>query len=181
MKDQIERLLEDFEPNHTDFQIDNFIIGKQGDNWAQYKQALREIDGRYKSLVTQKEELELLTLNRVRRFFRWFRIRAQRRRRKCEAMMKNIAETERELRRFLAIAMKLKARLGKLDYDRRKELEADSWLQKTRKMAGVDMLVNGGQLSKATLEMIIALPRRERRTILAELTNQPDPNRLLKL
>ena len=131
MTELIKNLLKDYQPKHSQFQIDNFIIGNQGCNWSKYKQALREIDGRYNSLIGQKEDLELFDLKRVWRwpFGRKAQIRAIRRKRDRQTLADNIAETERELRRFVEIAVKLKERIGKLDYEKRKVLESDSWRQ----------------------------------------------------
>ena len=182
MKNKIESLLEDYQPRHSEFQIDNFIVGKQGDQWSQYKQALREIEDRYNSLVNQKEEMELLDLKRWRwsGFGRKAQIIKARRQRNRELMEKGIAETERELNRFVEIAVKLKERMGKLDYEKRQVLESDSWRQKALRMAGIDLMVNG-RIGQSTMELVLALPAKERFLVLAILSPdaKPDPKKLI--
>ena len=44
---EIKILLNDEELNHSNFQIENFIVGSQVGKWAQYKQCLREISSRF--------------------------------------------------------------------------------------------------------------------------------------
>jgi len=178
----VDTLLSDYQSRHSDFQIDNFIIGKQGDNWSMYKQCLREIHMRSTSLVTLKEDLELMDIERWKWKFsisKKSKIRKKRRARVRNELVKSINETERELKRFVSLAKKLKRKIGELSYEKRAVLEADSWLQKARRMAGMDMLINRGQISQTTLEMIVALPPRERKSILYEIANGPDPNRLI--
>ena len=58
MKDiEIKKLLNDHQELHSEFQIENFIIGNQGDKWAQYKQSLREIKARYEKLESDKMQV----------------------------------------------------------------------------------------------------------------------------
>jgi len=171
MKKEIKRLLIDHQKNHSEFQIDNFIVGNAGDDWARYKQALREIDSRNEIAEGLRDELILFDLAwcgpfwkriavtknaRVRRA-----IRIKRRERSRSALVESIAETERELFRFVELAIRLKEKIGEIDPARRKELESDSWKQKAVRMAGIDLLING-RVGSATLEFILSLPRQDR-------------------
>lgn len=172
MENIIKKLLADHQEKHSDFQIDNFIVGGQGDTWAQYKQALREIAGRRDSLQALKEDLELLELERRRfKFFRIgeraqaaARIAAARRIRKRAAMVQSIAQTERELKRFVGIALELKNAIGDIDKIRRRELEAESWARKARKMAAVDIFLSGS-LSRQTMDFLLSFPKEQRKMI----------------
>ena len=179
---EIETLLKDHQNLHSGFQIDNFIIGNQGCIWSQYKQTLREIEGRYNSFITQKESLELFDLKR-----NWFwpfgrkaQIRKNALKRKRQSMVDSIVETERELNRFVEIAMELKKEIGDLDNGKREMLEADSWRQKALKMAGIDLLVNG-RIGQPTMELILALPKKDRSEVLGILSpeSKPNPMRLI--
>lgn len=182
MIEQVETLLRDHQNLHSKFQIDNFIIGNQGCIWSQYKQALREIEGRYSSFITQKESLELFDLKR-----NWFwpfgrkaEIRNNALKRKRESMVDGLAESERELTRFVELALELKKEIGDLDNGKREILESDSWRQKAIKMAGIDLLVNG-RLGQPTMELILALPKKDRSEVLRILSpeSKPNPMRLI--
>ena len=178
----IEILLKDFETKHSEYQIDNFIIGNQGGIWSQYKQALREIHSRYNSLISQKEELELFDLKKPWRwpFGRRAEIKKARRKRSRLAMADGISETARELNRFVKLAMALKKALGDLGNGKREILEADSWRQKALRMAGIDILVNH-RIGQSTMELILALPEKDRTGVLLILSpdSKPDPFKLI--
>jgi hypothetical protein len=186
---EIKKLLEDYVPKHSEFQIDHFIVGGQGDSWAQYKQALREIKTRHEMLIQLKEEVLLESLNgNGRRFFKFTklsrvkaRIEAARAARKHEALVENLKHTERELNRFVLIASKIKKHLGAIDDDKRKALEADSWYHKARRLAGLDMLTSGGHLSRPTVELILSLPQKEQDAVLTEILASKEPFKLLGL
>ena len=184
MKDHkiIEKLLKDHQSCHSEFQIDNFIVGNQGYDWSQYKQALREIDGRYQSLIGQKEELEIFDLKKYwrRSFGRRAEIRLARRKRIRLAMVDGIAETERELNRFVELALKLKQEIGDLGNGKREMLESNSWRQKALRMAGIDLIVNG-RIGQPTMELVLALPKKDRDEVLMILSPQakPDPMKLI--
>ena len=185
MKDKIELLLQDHVPGPSAFQVENFIVNASGsDCWSQYKQALREIQGRYETLINQKEGLELLDLKPGWRwpFGRRAQIKENRRKRKRQSLIDNIAETERELNRFVELAVKLKEQIGDLENGKREMLEANSWRQKALKMAGVDLLVNG-RIGQPTMELILSLPEKDRSGVLTILSPQakPDPMKLVGL
>lgn len=183
---QAENLLRDFESAHSEFQIDNFIIGSAGDPWAQYKQCLREIHARRESVINLQEQIELHEMNSVR--VRWLFIRKKKAeiekrqwRRKRKALVKRLSESKRELARFVDLALELKKSIGEIGPDEKRRLEEQSWLYKARRMAGIDVIVNG-RIGKQTLEMILALPDAQRREILAELGGgQSNPYKLLGL
>lgn len=186
MKQIIEKLLGDYVPNHSDYQIDHFIIGKSGDAWAQYKQCLREIAGRWDNLLTLREDLELFDLAGARPKKFWHcraavRIAAARHERKRAALAQSIHHTERELARLVALAVKLKKRIGAIDDEKRAQLEAASWQHKARRMAGIDLFLTG-HLSHATMELLLALPDGPRDSVLNELMDpKSDPAAMLEI
>ncbi len=169
-------LLEDFYPEHSDFQIENFIIGAQGHIWAQYKQALRELDARRHSIESGAESLKRLSREEKKLSGRcWNPLARKKRAAMVEAIRKKIASERRSYRskfreyyRFYKIALELKRAIGELTPARRRELEAESWADKARRMAQIDYLV-AGAISRQTVEFIEHFPRHLRRRLLIEV------------
>ena len=64
--------------------------------------------------------------------------------------------------------------------EKRRRLETDSWRHKALKMAGVDLLING-RIGQSTMELILALPEKERFGVLAIISPdaRPDPMKLI--
>lgn len=186
--DEIKKLLKDYQPKHSEFQIENFIVHGQGDPWAQYKQAIREIKTRHEMLIQLNEDLELEAFNgNGKRSFKFgkaararARIEAARAARKHKALLENLEHTKRELKCFVDAASKLKKGFGAIDADKRQALEADSWYHKARRLAGVD-LVTGGHLSRATAELILAMPKKDQTGLLKEIMTAKEPFKLLGL
>ena len=182
LETEIKGLLKDHRARHSEFQIDNFIIGSEPCAWARYRQSLREIDSRWGLLVSSREELELFDLSRDRGwpFGRRAKIRLSRRKRSRAALVKNIAETERELERFVEIAIQLKDEIGPVENGKRELLEADSWRQKAVRMSALDLLVNRG-ISHTTMDFILKLPIKDRQMVINVISPDanPDPLRLL--
>jgi hypothetical protein len=176
MKEVIEKLLADYRTGHSYFQMDHFIVGAQGNPWAQYKQALREVASRWESLESMRLDLEVLEAvpppKRVFAIGRRWRVPARVKRIKWEKevarLRASIASTERELTRFVELAVDLKKQIGELNEDDRARLEAESWADKARRMAQIDFLV-AGAISRQTVEFIEHFPRHLRRRLLIEV------------
>jgi hypothetical protein len=81
----------------------------------------------------------------------------------------------REYHRFYKIALELKRAIGELTPTKRRELEAESWADKARRMAQIDYLV-AGAISRQTIEFIEHFPRAMRRRLLIEVA---EPTNLL--
>jgi coenzyme F420-reducing hydrogenase delta subunit len=185
----IDEILKDYESKHSEYQIENFIVGMQVGDWAKYKQCLREIKNRVETLQGLKEELEIERLKSngyfniatsiSRRKRRLKEIGRVRKKRALKALDDDIISTEREISKFFEVAKKLKEEIGDLTPEKRDLLEADSWFQKARQMAAIDMICDHG-LSKPTFEMILALPEKDKNTILTELGSCKDPRKLLE-
>ena len=163
------KLLLDYEPRHSDFQIEHFIVGQHVSDWARYKQCLHEIHGRMEALIDLKDQLELQKLNlngfsllafisdKHRQIQKIKRKKAKRRLLKIEKDIKTVSD---ELSKFIEIGLDLKkdiGNIGPLNSGRRKELEANSWYQKAQRMASVDLMITG-VISKNTMDMILSLP-----------------------
>ena len=184
----IDEILKDYRPKHTSYQIENFIIGMQGSEWSKYKQCLRELKNRVETLQGLKEELEIKKLKSNGNFSvfafiskkkrRLNEIRQAQQKRSLRALENDIIGTEKELLKFAEIARRLKKKIGNLNPEKRALLEADSWYQKAKQMAAIDMICSHG-ISKATFEIILALPVADKNKILCEIESK-DPKRLLE-
>jgi len=174
---QIKNTLLDYEKNHSIFQIDNFIIGKQGDLWAQYKQCLREMRGRIDNLEVLNGELELIKIEIASFKLCWpsktaikkKRMKKVWKKRKLEVIAANIIDTEREAVRFAEIAEKLKGELGEITPERRYQLETESWKNKGIKMAAIDILATG-RISNQTYDFIFSLPKESQLELFSKLS-----------
>jgi len=167
---KVEKLLADFRPEHSEFQIENFIVGAQGNEWARYRQALRELAARHDGFVESGKIIAELGEQIERERRRWF---------KWQSIEKELTEKRDELKRqrrskareycsFYRIARDLKRRLGEIGAERMRELEAEMWIDKARRMAAVDLLSIGG-LQRSTVEFITSFPSESRRQILFDL------------
>jgi hypothetical protein len=182
--ERVERLLIDYQARHSQYQIDNFIIGKAGDGWARYQQALHEIDDRYRGLVEKRESLEIHELSRPKRI-RGFGRKARRLRelseirheRVAEFALRDIRDTERELNRLVELAEALRSRWGRdeLTPSKRAALDAESWRIKAIRMAALDIFVSG-RISRASAELIGALPDNDRKQVLEKIAPESSPD-----
>jgi len=163
-----EVLLTDYRPEHSEFQMENFIIGG-GHPWGQYKQALRELSARHASMIEMSEQVKKLKEEIARRRRRWFGGRSVIEfERKLDRAKHDRKAKAREYFTFYRIASDLKKQLGEITPKRRRELEAEMWVDKARRMAALDLLTIGG-LQRQTAEFITSLPREQRREIFIEL------------
>lgn len=169
ISDKVEKLLADFRPEHSQFQIENFIIGAQGNDWARYKQTLRELSVRHDGFRTQAAKISELKkqLDLDRR--RWWRREIVK---KTEAELKSAKKAfkskAREYLFFYKLARDLKRRIGEISPSRRRQLEDEMWRDKARMMAAIDLLSIGG-LQRSTVEFIISFPQEIRHKLLSDL------------
>jgi hypothetical protein len=185
MKEVIEKLLADHRSGHSEFQVDHFIVGAEVNPWAQYKQALREVAGRWESIETMRLDLQVLEATpppkRVFAIGARYRVPARIKRVKWEREVARlraaIASTERELSRFVELAVDLKKQIGELTEDDRARLEAESWADKARRLAALDALTTGA-VTRQTAEFISHFPREMRRGLFAEIA---EPQQLMRL
>ena len=166
--DNVEKLLSDLRPEHSEFQMENFIIGG-GHPWGQYKQALRELSARHLAMIEAGEKIrELKALISTERR-KWFgRGHVNGHEAKLAALKESRKSKAREYYTFYRIARDLKKQLGEITPKRRRELEAEMWLDKARRMAALDLMTTGG-IQRQTAEFLTSLPREQRRIILMDL------------
>ena len=187
MKDiEIKKLLNDHQELHSEFQIENFIIGNQGDKWAQYKQCLREIKARYEKLESDKMQVEILKMKPKQfRLFWPSKINIAKRKfaeishkKQLDSIRDTIKERERELECFLKQAIKLKKHFGNINRERRQILELESWTAKGRRMVATDVALTGG-ISHQTFEFVLSLPSKSQDSILDKMLPNDPERRLL--
>ncbi len=168
----IESLLADYEAIHSCFQIKHFIVGASGDKWAQYKQALREIDARYNNLIDMEWQQQVAISASVKK--KWYAVLGvgkQSVNKVLEKKNREISGIKKELARFIEIAEKLKAELGEITEERRYQLETESWKNKGIKMAAIDILATG-RISNQTYDFVFSLPKESQLELFAKLSNQ---------
>ena len=166
--DNVEKLLSDFRPEHSEFQMENFIIGG-GHPWGQYKQALRELSARHLVMVESSQKIAELRDEIKRQRAKWFgRGHVNGHEAKLTALKDSRKSKAREYYTFYRIARDLKKQLGEITPKRRRELEAEMWLDKARRMAALDLMTTGG-IQRQTAEFLTSLPREQRREIFREL------------
>jgi len=172
----IVELLEDNESRHSDFQIENFIIKKQGDTWAQYKQCLREISSRHSSIKDSEARGKAFVSaakKNVRfklwRFLNRKKVRGNGSVPDIKLTDGNLEDLKAELDCFLKIAEKLKAELGEITPERRYQLETESWKNKGIKMAAIDILATG-RISNQTYDFIFSLPKESQLELFSKLS-----------
>jgi len=170
IEQKVERLLlSDYRPEHSEFQIENFILGSQGNEWARYRQALRELAARHDGFVESGKRIADLGEQIERERRRWFgRGKAKQLERERDGLKKQRKSKAREYCAFYRIARELKRKIGEISADRRRELEAEMWIDKARRMAAIDLLSIGG-LQRSTVEFIASFPGESRRKILFDL------------
>lgn len=171
-------LLADYEPGHSTFQIERFIIERGNwTPWGKLQQALREIQKRRQGVAQLHDEIALAQVERVETRRRWcFRETSRRRRAirvrqlnaRIDELRRNIITNRRELNQFVHLARECATRVGPVDAVRRAELEMETWMTRIRAMAAIDVLTRGG-ISASTLELICAIPTEDRESILNEI------------
>ena len=135
-------LLADHQLYHSEFQQDYLITARAGGTtYGQYKQALRELFKRKRGLeelyserellIIDIEELEATTSDNE---FDQGRndVKFKQKRGHLYDMDKNVADTEREFKRFYQQAVALKGVIGELTEERRRELDEDMWRYKIK-------------------------------------------------
>lgn len=140
MRDLFVTFLSDFQGGMSQFQDDYLVTVRAGlTDYGQYKQALREMMTRVRSLKQAYEDMELLRVDMDEWQHELSRLALgefERRRHEIKLngakidlvfIEKRISELEAEFSRFWQQAQVLKEKVGDLDPDKRRALEADYW------------------------------------------------------
>jgi len=175
-------LLKDHQLYHSELQQDHFITRRSGGTiYGQYKQALRELFKRFrglKELYYNKEKLiidteemaELVEAEENKFEIRRKNLELEKFKYDMVELNKNIADTEREFKRFYEQAYSLKEIIGDLTDEKRRQLDKDMWIFKLKEMAYVDF-ISSGRLNENTIAFIHSLEKEDRLVTLAEVTD----------
>lgn len=180
---ELQKLLNDHQIYHSDFQMDNFITIRSGETqYGQYKQALRELFKRYRGLKELYAGRELLQVdidelnekysdNNFEK--RRTNINLVKHRMDMEDLERNIEHTEREFKRFYAQANALKKEIGELTSEKQNELDQEMWLHKLKSMVSIDYLTKG-RIGENAIAFIMSLSKDLRIPLLAEIKNHDE-------
>lgn len=157
-------LLEDFQGKHTNYQIDNFIIKINGKTaYGQYKQALRELNSRFKNLININFEIEELKISIRKKRYEAENSREGIRKIELDRLLINLSFREkdfeeifREFKIFFAKANVLKEVLGNIS-DKKDQLEAEFWEQNFIEKIAIDIAYIG-TISSSNLETLTSMP-----------------------
>ena len=160
--DTLRSLLATYRPFHSAHQIDHYIVARAGGTpYGMFKQAVRELRGRWQGLCTLYIEREEMR----RKDTPTNDLERARHQMQVEGVEVQIRDTEREFRRFYAHAVKLKAHLGELTDERIDALETEHWMHKLKQQAALDLL-SEGRVKRDTLELLMALDPETRSPIM---------------
>jgi hypothetical protein len=184
----LDTLFADYNPNHSEYQIKNYIIGLNGrTQYGQYKQALRELYPRYLNIKKNiahiaNLEVELDEWGQKQRpdegSKRYKLLQAEKvLKQSLIVEAKNRLTTQlHEFKQFYSIATQIKSEIGTLTPEMINALEADYWETTFKEKIALEILAQG-RPSKGTLETILAMP--ERNIILTHWQNITEPGAAL--
>lgn len=169
-------------PYHSELQIDHFITGRAGlTTWGMFLQALRELNGRFEGMKSLSAERRLADIERRRQeriasnsqdalAGEEAEVKAEQAVMRLDSIDRNIRDTWRELERFYAQAVALRARLpAELTPDVRDELERERWVALLKRAAALDIVATG-TVSAGTRDSIWALPMDQRKIVLRAIS-----------
>lgn len=166
LRAKLDEMLADHRPRHDDVQMDSFITVQAGygNLFGMYRQALRELHGRFgslRSLAFQARELEidvdelwwqvgeeekrLTHAHSVGDKFKLRRLRLDLDRKVAarKSLELAVSEARREFQRFFEQALHFKEQLGTLTPAKRKELELGFWHERMRCRLAIEVMRDG--------------------------------------
>jgi hypothetical protein len=185
MIEKIEELLKMHRGTQTTFQNRFFVIQKQKTLYAQFKQSLRELDGRISNLRTQSfaYERHLLELEELEYKIsisdgfekRRYEIDLREKGFQTPSLERGLKENEEDVETFYKSAILLKEEIeneyGSIEKEVLDRLEVEDWKEKVRGQIALDWQLTG-QLSKASYEFLDSLPGEHKKEIVGEMKNQ---------
>jgi hypothetical protein len=177
-------LLDDHRPFHSEFQLENFIVSKSGHGnlFGQYKQVLRELDSRKRTLRDYDLQLRRFKAQHKVASDRFFRIEVGITSGERELMGLEIEELEnaisdleatisdirREQAFLLTLGMRLKGSIGDLDDDSRRELEREHRLHVLKFQIATEIVCHNA-ISPGIIETVCCLSPEDRAEVLTHL------------
>jgi len=163
LRSKLTELLADFQPFHSEFQMDAFITVQAGYNnpYGMYRQALRELSSRHATLrkvfFTRRKLAVDLREKRVTASGKaiepysppdeFEKIRAEisvdEILDEMAAIERRLKDQEREFRHFFAQALHFKSLVGELTPERRIELDEEFWYERLRTRLAIEILRDG--------------------------------------
>lgn len=161
-------LFADYNPRHSKYQIENFIIGINGrTQYGRYRQALRELYPRYRNIKNKISNILDLELQ----IEEWqpeqdetttkFKLKESQK----VVLMASLADARAalaqmltEFKHFYSIATQIKDEIGDIS-GQVDQLEGEYWVQTFKEKIALELFANG-RLSQGVLETILAMPER---------------------
>ena len=180
----INEILKDHRPTMSEFQHDHFVTGMSAVTpYGQYKQAVRELYTRVcslRDLEFEKEEMEIdvdeqeyISKNSEDKFERRrASVKLKRKQMQMFDLLERKKDQQREAMSFYRQSAQLKEMIGELTPEKEKELEAEMWEAQCKKLAALD-IINGGGISKPTLEMAFSMKGEVRERLLDTFKKDP--------
>ena len=184
MREELNKLLEDFDESYGSFQLSRLIVAKAGGTrYGMYQQALRELNGRLeglKDLFIEKEYLQIDMCECVEKRSnpktnKYEVERAALKIKKCtlrlDTLERKIDRRIKEIKRLYGIAVSLKREVGDLSPERRDYLETQAHNHYIKRKAVMELELTG-RLGHGSAETIYALAPSDRFKLISELKLQ---------
>ena len=179
----LKELLNDHQLGMSEFQDDYFVTVKSGGTlYGQYKQALRELYKRFRSLREIQCDYEKLQIE-IEQYLDTYKnnkesfkgrlafVEYKRSIMQLEELERLNKDTKREFKRFYKQGIYLKEQIGELTPQKRELLEKDMWLFKVKELICIDWVTNKN-ISRSTFELIHSLPQEMKSEITKVMQNQ---------
>lgn len=193
MKEELERMMEDYDESYGTFQIGRLIVARAGGTlYGMYHQALRELNGRCETLkglhleqeellVDMSESVEKRSDTKTSRYdMEREAIKVKRCQMRMHTLKKKIERKMAEVNRLFGMASDLKAEIGEITPELRDKFETEANLYYI-KLCAVIELKSSGRLSYGSIESIFALEPMQRRQLIEELDNKDKVNEFLSI
>lgn len=156
-----DNFLSDFQPFHSELQIENFIVSCGGDGhvWGMYIQCLREIDSRKKNIITMVHQIRKLDLDiaeAINSGPSGYLITRKRKLARARSLLlidqitteirtvkQHLKDSLREFACFIRIANNLKEEIGTITESKRRELDFEYWKHRLTRRAVVGSVSEG--------------------------------------
>jgi hypothetical protein len=165
-------LIEDFEPFHSPFQLENLVLARSGHTlYGCYKQALREMAARIPSLLESCSRFATGSFYENRAISDVCFTTAQ-------LDQIEVRDRIREFSLLCGYAIALREHLGDLPQGKKCELEIEFWTVHTKCLMARD-LISEGRFTQGTVELIHSLPLAVRKMLLVYLTQPSNHDTLV--
>lgn len=164
----IEEFYNDYQPGHSKFQIENFILYMNGRTpYGQYKQALRELFPRFKNILDSilnieklEDEIENFKPDKsTPRKENISNLELDRKKVNLKMNKDSLNQQMKEFKNFYSIASQIKTILGVMTDEQINIYEEEYWSSTFKEKMAIEML-GTGRISQSTIEAILCMPER---------------------